>query len=158
MMARFIILFLFCLGFAAPPLAAAGLEKPLHIEYPPTPPAPRGQTPEQALAKSKSCISCHTKTDSMSMHDPEVVLGCTDCHGGDSTVSRVPYTYDEARIRAHVPPTLPHSWNSPKSRNPERSYTLLNRESPEFVRVVSPSDLRVAREACDDCPMSLIQA
>ena len=158
MMARFIILFLFCLGFAAPPLAAAGLEKPLHIEYPPTPPAPRGQTPEQALAKSKSCISCHTKTDSMSMHDPEVVLGCTDCHGGDSTVSRVPYTYDEARIRAHVPPTLPHSWNSPKSRNPERSYTLLNRESPEFVRFVNPSDLRVAREACGACHLSIIQA
>ena len=158
MMARFIILFLFCLGFAAPPLAAAGLEKPLHIEYPPTPPAPRGQTPEQALAKSKSCISCHTKTDSMSMHDPEVVLGCTDCHGGDSTVSRVPYTYDEARIRAHVPPTLPHSWNSPKSRNPERTYTLLNRESPEFVRFVNPSDLRVAREACGACHLSIIQA
>ena len=158
MMARFIFLVLVCLVLASPPLAAAGIEQPAHVTYTVTPPAPRGQSPEQALAKSASCLSCHSRTDSMSMHDPEVVLGCTDCHGGDATVTRAAFTYEEAMKRAHVVPTLPLSWGYPKSRNPERSYTLLNRESPEYVRFVNPSDLRVAREACGACHLSIIQA
>ena len=158
MITRFIFLLIFFMVFAAPPAAAVGGEKPQDIEYSFTPPAPRGQTPEQALAKSASCLSCHTKTDSMSMHDPEVVLGCTDCHGGDATVARAAFTYDEALRRAHVNPRFPKTWGFPKSRNPERTYTLLNKEAPEFVRFVNPSDLRVAREACGACHLSIIQA
>jgi hypothetical protein len=157
-MTRFIFLFLFSLVLSVPAFAAGEIEKPRDVEYKVTPPAPRGQTPEQALAKSASCLSCHSKTDSMSMHDPEVVLGCTDCHGGDQTVSRAAFTYEEAMKRAHVVPRLPKTWGYPKSRNPERSYTLLNRESPEYVRFVNPSDLRVAREACGACHLSIIQA
>ena len=41
---------------------------------------------------------------------------------------------------------------------PKQSYTLLNREAPEFVRFVNPSDYRVAREACGACHMELIEA
>src|SRR5581483_7442279 len=35
---------------------------------------------------------------------------------------------------------------------------LLNRESPEFIRFVNPSDYRVARESCGACHLPEIQA
>ncbi len=47
--------------------------------------------------------------------------------------------------QAHVSARFPKAWGG-SSRNPERSYTLLNRESPEFLRFVNPGDLRVAAE------------
>ncbi|MCX7676180.1 MAG: cytochrome c3 family protein, partial [Alteraurantiacibacter sp.] len=59
---------------------------------------------------------------------------------------------------AHVLPTLPESWHFPSSANPERSYSLLNREAPEYVRFVNPSDYRVAREACGACHLPIIEA
>ena len=59
---------------------------------------------------------------------------------------------------AHVKPTLPVTWDYPKSKNPHHSYTLLNSESPEYVRFVNPSDYRIAREACGACHLSIIQA
>jgi len=40
------------------------------------------------------------------------------------------------------PSCLENAW--PSSGNPVRSYTLLNYESPEFVRFVNPGDLRIA--------------
>src|SRR6185436_20129314 len=40
----------------------------------------------------------------------------------------------------------------------QRSYTLLNRESPEFIRFINPADYRVAREACGACHLPIIQA
>src|SRR4051812_43497063 len=49
------------------------------------PPAPAQQTVEEAHAKSRGCMTCHTTTDRHTMHqNPGVVLGCTDCHGGDT--------------------------------------------------------------------------
>ena len=74
------------------------------------------------------------------MHtSPAVVLGCTDCHGGNAAVRASDVSdhnapaYVAARDEAHVLPRYPKSWNWPSSANPQRSYTLLNRESPEFV-------------------------
>ena len=33
------------------------------------------------------CESCHTASDTWTMHkSPAVVLGCTDCHGGDARI------------------------------------------------------------------------
>src|SRR5690606_10335000 len=66
---------------------------------------------------------------------------------------------DYARLRdeAHVLPRYPESWHFPSSANPERTYTLLNRESPEFIRFVNPSDYRVAREACGSCHLDIIE-
>src|SRR4051794_38750874 len=62
-------------------------EAPRQITYAPTPPAPKAQSPMQAAAKSDGCSSCHTKTDQATMHpNAAVVLGCTDCHGGDARV------------------------------------------------------------------------
>ncbi len=129
------------------------------------PPAPAGQTVEQVSAKSDGCFSCHVRTDAPTMHEsPAVRLGCTDCHGGDATVvgnSELAHddpAYIAARERAHVLPIYPDSWHYPSSANPERSYALLNREAPDFVRFVNPSDYRVAREACGACHVQTIEA
>ena len=129
------------------------------------PPAPAGQTIERVAAKSDGCYSCHVRTDAPTMHEtPAVRLGCTDCHGGDAAVrgnSDLPHDHPEyvaARELAHVLPKYPESWHYPSSANPERSYALLNREAPEFIRFVNPSDYRIAREACGACHIETIEA
>src|SRR5580693_9030773 len=69
--------------------AADEEESPRNIHYPVFPPAPAMQTPAAAQAKTTGCMSCHTETDSATMHTSAGVnLGCTDCHGGDSGVMR----------------------------------------------------------------------
>ncbi|MBM3505295.1 MAG: hypothetical protein FJX65_15650 [Alphaproteobacteria bacterium] len=146
-------------AWVAGPVVAAEGEKARDIHYVTAPPAPRAQLPEQAAAKSAGCITCHTRTDAFSMHrNPAVVLGCTDCHGGDASVKASSIEDAAARDRAHVQPRYPKTWHYPSSGNPERSYTLLNREAPEFIRFVNPSDLRVAREACGACHTNQIAA
>ncbi|ANI79568.1 LVIVD repeat-containing protein [Sphingobium sp. EP60837] len=161
-------LFLLILAALALPVAilnASDAEKPVERVYAKTAPAPMSQTAEQVAAKSDGCYSCHTKTDEPSMHaTPAVMLGCVDCHGGDATVRGDPShgfedaAYVAARDKAHVLPRYPGSWHYPSSANPKRTYTLLNREAPEFVRFVNPSDYRVAREACGSCHMQTIEA
>jgi len=98
------------------------------------------------------------------MHDSAAVtLGCTDCHGGNAQVfSTTSFVQDQkayrnAFDRAHVAPRYPSEWNYPSSANPQRSYTLLNREDPAFIRFVNPSDYRVVREACGACHMPIIE-
>ena len=147
--------------------AARASEGSVAVErnYLPAPPAPRAQSPQEAMAKSEGCMTCHTKTESTSMHASEGVnLGCTDCHGGDHGV-RLPEgtakdspAYVAARDKAHVLPRYPEEWKYPSSRNPEISYTLVNRESPEFVRFNNPSDYRIVEESCGACHMPIIQA
>ncbi|XOV78037.1 MAG: hypothetical protein ACFHVJ_13925 [Aestuariibacter sp.] len=134
-------------------------------DYSYTPPAPVAQTQEQASAKTAGCMSCHSETDSQTMHaSPAVVLGCTDCHGGNAQVFKpeaaLPEssTYHQAMERAHVLPQYPDDWNYPSSANPQISYTLLNREAKEFVRFINPSDLRVAEESCGACHLPTVQA
>ncbi|HEY2342064.1 MAG TPA: hypothetical protein VGH90_03490, partial [Chthoniobacteraceae bacterium] len=92
------------------------------------------QTAEQAEAKSVGCLECHHTTDALSMHkSPNVVLGCTDCHGGNAKRGLT-------ITQAHVQPRNPLLW--PSSANPVDSNVLLNHESPEFIRFVNPGDLR----------------
>ena len=129
------------------------------------PPAPAKQTIAEAAAKTEGCQSCHVKTEAPTMHvSPAVRLGCTDCHGGDATVrgnSSLPRgdpAYAAALGRAHVLPRYPEAWHFPSSANPPRSYSLLNREAPEFVRFVNPSDYRIARESCGACHLPTIEA
>ena len=184
----------------------SGGETPVERDYVTAPPAPIEQSREQADAKSAGCRSCHTATDQASMHaNPAVVLGCTDCHGGDASVfapngahATAPGhaaaadghagdhgdehgdggghsdggdhgeghhggrdyhpDYLAALERAHVLPRYPHTWHWPSSALPERTYTLLNREAPEYVRFVNPGDLRVAEEACGACHGEVIDA
>ena len=148
-------------------LAAGGKETPVKRDYSlvTAPPAPQNQSIEEMMAKSDGCYSCHTQTDAPTMHVSESVrLGCTDCHGGNTDIVGNPDLgfdhpdYVAARDAAHVLPKYPDSWHYPSSANPERSYTLLNRESAEFIRFNNPSDYRVAREACGSCHMPLIEA
>ncbi len=146
-------------------LRASDEEKPVDRVYVTAPPAPKNQTPEQALAKSAGCNSCHTQTDAPSMHESKaVVLGCTDCHGGDANVIGNPDAgfddpmYVAAREKAHVLPRYPHGWDYPNSANPKRSYTLLNKEAPEYIRFVNPGDYRIVRESCGACHIEVIEA
>jgi hypothetical protein len=156
--------FALLLAFAPAAHAAEGAEKPRSIVYAVTPPAPRSQAPEEAVRKSEGCLTCHTTTDALSMHkNPGVVLGCTDCHGGNASVKATGIAHGDPQYlklteEAHVLPTLPESWHFPSSANPKQSYTLLNKESPEFIRFVNPSDYRVARESCGACHLNLIHA
>ena len=130
---------------------AAEAEKAVERHYAKAPAAPRNQTAEQAKAKSAGCVTCHSPFDALTMHrTPAVVLGCTDCHGGDASAT--------VKEQAHVLPRYPESWHYPSAANPKQSYTLLNREAPEFVRFANPSDYRVARESCGACHMPLIEA
>ncbi len=161
----FLLLILAALTVPVVILHASDAEKPVERVYAVTPPAPMSQTAEQVAAKSDGCYSCHTKTDEPSMHaTPAVMLGCVDCHGGNAAVRGDPShgfddpAYVAARDKAHVLPRYPESWHYPSSANPKRTYTLLNREAPEFVRFVNPSDYRVAREACGSCHMQTIEA
>ena len=105
------------------------------------------QSETDAQMKSHGCISCHT--DVGNMHPEHTVhLGCTDCHGGDATTTDI--------RRAHVWPRYGKAWRS--SANPVRSYTILNHESPEFIRFMNPGDLRVAHISCGQChPNEVLQ-
>jgi hypothetical protein len=144
--------------------AAGDEEKPVPRTYHTAAPAKQGETPEEAHAMSVGCESCHTKSDAPTMHETAaVVLGCADCHGGDPTVTapaslaKTSAQYATLRDRAHVLPRYPKAWNFPHSANPKQSYTLLNREAPEFIRFKNPSDYRVARESCGACHLDIIQ-
>ena len=147
-------------------IAASDYEKPLKRIYAFTPPAPVSQGKDEAAGKSNGCITCHTASDAGTMHKLEsVVLGCADCHGGDASVqltdkslSYAAPQYVALRDKAHVLPKYPKSWNWPSSANPKRSYTLMNKEAPEYIRFVNPSDFRVARESCGACHIQVIEA
>jgi hypothetical protein len=143
----------------------AETEKPVERHYVTAPPSPKGQTQEMADAKSGGCKTCHLQSDQATMHaNSAIKLGCTDCHGGNSSVSvaaglqRTSAQYQTAMDSAHVLPRYPKAWGYPSSAKPQRTYTLLNRESPEFVRFMNPSDYRVAREACGACHLDIIEA
>ena len=107
------------------------------------------QTPEDMKRKSAGCLDCHKTTDAHTMHEsPNVVLGCTDCHGGNP--ARGLGIED-----AHVRPQNPEFWET--SANPQNSTVLLNHESQEFIRFVNPGDLRVADVACGLCHGDIVK-
>ena len=129
------------------------------------PPTPLQQTEADVLQKSSGCVTCHVNNDLPSMHsNPAVKIGCVDCHGGDSAIAlqgnleRESAEYNDLMNQAHVLPEYPEAWNFPSSANPERTYTLLNAESREFIRFVNPSDYRVADDACGACHLEIIEA
>jgi len=143
--------------------AATGEDAVLR-DYKTAPPAPAHQSLADVQAKRGGCLSCHTASDSHTMHaSPAVRLGCTDCHGGDSNVTRSEDLAldDPAALalmeKAHVLPRYPESWHWPDSANPERSYTLLNKEAPEYIRFINPGDFRIARESCGACHSEIVE-
>jgi len=105
------------------------------------------QTQSEADAKSAGCLSCHQGIEPMHA-SAAVKLACTDCHGGDGNA--------RTKEAAHVKPLHPEIWKS--SANPQRSYTALLRETPEFVKFINPGDLRVAQETCGGCHQRQVNA
>lgn len=112
---------------------------------------------------SKGCLSCHEGSESMhqATSDHKLGIGCIDCHGGDANAeitagdTKGSASYDKIKDKAHVQPRYPEAWGKHKpqkdgdsSKNPVRSTSLFNRESPEFIRFINPGDLRVASTAC----------
>jgi hypothetical protein len=129
------------------------------------------QTPSAPQPKLEGCISCHGLIEPMHKYGTTdtleklkdgkdaVGLTCTGCHGGNPVprkTSEDPNEIDRVKQEAHVRALFPREWrrNGKNSgANPERSNTLLNRESQEFVRFINPGDLRVASTTCgsSDC-------
>ncbi len=104
------------------------------------------QTQREADAKSIGCLQCHQGVEPM--HKAEhVVLGCTDCHGGNPTRGLT-------KEQAHILPRNKEFWKT--SANPPNSNAWLNHESPEFIRFINPGDLRVAQQACGLCHGEII--
>ncbi len=161
-------IFFLLLVLFAPYLLASPVDEPGPVQkqtYAFTPPAPAQQTQAQADAKSKGCLSCHNKTDTPTMHvNTGVTLGCTDCHGGNAsvvrreTIAKNSPEYSVVLDKAHVHPLYPQAWRYPASATPERTYTLLNLESPEFIRFANPGDYRVAKESCGACHLKEVLA
>ena len=87
---------------------------------------------------SASCVKCHQGIESMHAN---FEMECVDCHGGDGA--------QESKERAHILPRNKQVWRT--SANPPNSYAWLNEESPEFVRFINPSDLRIAHLTCGPC-------
>ncbi len=97
------------------------------------------QTQAEADAKSAGCKASNCHAGIEEMHPEGLPIACTDCHGGNGKA-----TTKEA---AHVHPLYAEDW--PKTgQMPVRSYSMLNNESPEFVRFINPGDLRAARLSC----------
>jgi hypothetical protein len=97
-------------------------------------------------SKSRGCVFCHKGIEEMHS-SPNVVLGCTDCHGGNPNPGLT-------MAKAHVQPRHPVFWKT--SANPVESSVLLNHESAEFIRFVNPADLRVADQVCGTCHKEII--
>ena len=143
----FLVSLSFALGASPPTGSGPEISVPLDSPSAPARPLPKSnwidQSPEEALLKSRGCLECHAGTDTHTMHrSRNVVLGCTDCHGGNPGAGLT-------MRKAHVPPVHPEFWQS--SANPNDSTVLLNHESPEFIQFVNPGDLRVAGKACGLC-------
>src|SRR5712691_10525834 len=105
----------------------------------------RAQTKPAAAPTSASCEGCHAGIEPMHQN---VDLGCVDCHGGDGTAKE--------KDKAHVLPRNKALWKS--SANPSSTYGAINLESPEFIRFMNPSDLRVADKSCGDCHQPIVDA
>ncbi|MDT4895061.1 MAG: hypothetical protein QOH25_138 [Acidobacteriota bacterium] len=112
------------------------------------------QTPAPA-AFQEGCITCHSQIEPM--HETKTAkleegrdgqkLSCAFCHGGNPAEK-------VNKEQAHVQPRFPDEWkrnNQRTTSNPERTNTLLAKESREFVRFINPGDLRVADQTCGSC-------
>jgi hypothetical protein len=106
------------------------------------------QTQAEADVKSVGCLQCHQGVEPMHSADQNVVLGCTDCHGGNPARGL-------KKDQAHILPRYKDFWKT--SANPPNSNSWLNHESPEFIRFMNPGDLRVAEQSCGLCHERIIR-
>lgn len=117
----------------------------------------KGQSEEQARARSTGCVSCHGTTDSFSMHTTGTVhLACVDCHGGNASVQKPAGSdirsapYEQAKLQAHPHPRT-DLFSKDSAANPVRAYADWLKEDKEYIKFVNPGDLRVADETCGSC-------
>ncbi|HKZ02906.1 MAG TPA: hypothetical protein VJ180_11730, partial [Pyrinomonadaceae bacterium] len=110
----------------------------------------RNQTP--ASAPIEGCVSCHGQIEPMHKYGATetlerlkdgkdaVGLTCTACHGGNPAPRKTSDDSQEVervKKQAHVRPRFPDEWKREgkyTGANPERTYTLLARETWEFAR------------------------
>lgn len=148
------------------------LEPAVQAQAQPTPPSPAA-SPATAVAAEASaqpkappvegCLKCHSNIEPMHRYNARgdaldtlvdgkdaQGLSCTSCHGGNPAAT--------TQATAHVQPRFPKRWGCKdgncSSANPERSNTLLAKESQEFVRFVNPGDFRVIQQSCGQCHAS----
>jgi len=129
------------------PAISVARDLPAAVDHPPPKRNWIDQTAEEVALKSRGCLECHTGSEPMHV-SPNVMLGCTDCHGGNATPGLT-------QRKAHVAPRNPVFWES--SANPNDSTVLLNHESAEFIQFVNPGDLRVAEKACGLCHSEIVR-
>ena len=164
-----VMLFSVALGFAAVSSAKreGSLEAPkwkalvsdighLSAEQDQKPPSP----------KLEGCTTCHGLIEPMHKYGTTETLeklkdgkdaagiSCTGCHGGNPVPrksSEDGREIERIKNEAHVRPRFPAEWKRDgkyTGANPERTNTLLARESWEFVRFINPGDIRVAEATC----------
>ena len=122
--------------------------------------------PQAPAPQPEGCVSCHGLIEPMHKYGATetleklnngkdaVGLSCTGCHGGNPVPRKTsddPKLAQQVKDDAHVRPKFPNEWKRAgryTGANPERTSTLLARESWEFVRFVNPGDLRVAAATC----------
>ncbi|HXZ20366.1 MAG TPA: hypothetical protein VEG63_10480, partial [Candidatus Acidoferrales bacterium] len=124
-----------------------------------------GQSPAEAERKSAGCKSCHTSEDAPTMHPRGLMpIGCTDCHGGDASVSvtagtdRKSEAYQDAERKPHLQPKYDELRN--RGNFQYVSYTLWLKENAEYIKFINPGDLRVAEQTCGQpgCHASEVRA
>jgi len=116
--------------------------------------------------KLEGCVTCHgqiepmhkygtTETlDKLNNGKDAVGLTCTACHGGNPVPRKTsddPQAIQQIKEQAHVRAKFPAEWQRDgkfTGANPERTNTLLARESWEFIRFINPGDLRVVPKTC----------
>lgn len=135
------------------------------------PSIPKAQTitakteqPKAQDTPAEGCLKCHNNIEPMHRYNAKgdvldalvdgkdaQELTCTACHGGNPAATTAK--------DAHVQPRFPKAWGCRSngecaSRNPERTNTLLAKESREFVRFVNPGDFRVIGQTCNSCHLA----
>jgi hypothetical protein len=125
------------------------------------------------VEQTEGCVSCHGNIEPMHKYTTQgtalpalpkdgkdaIGLTCTACHGGNPVPRKEGddlASIERIKQLAHVRPRFPEEWRRDgrtTGANPERTNTLLARESLEFVRFVNPGDLRIAAKTCgsSDC-------
>ena len=101
-----------------------------------------------APASSAACVKCHAGIEEMhpeaSIKDPATgkeetrTLTCVECHGGNGSATE--------KAQAHVQPRNKDMFGVREYR--KSSYAAINGETPEFIRFMNPSDLRIADRTC----------
>ncbi len=142
---------------AAAPVSAVPNQTPT----PEAAPVAAAVTPEPVAATPvEGCLKCHNKIEPMHRYNARgdvfdeldggkdaQGLTCTACHGGNPAAI--------TQAAAHVQPKFPKEWGCKNgncsSRNPERTNTLIAKESREFVRFINPGDFRVIAQSCGEC-------